>query len=188
MLPATVLGLQSRVLPLLQQLAAACIFLAAKVEETNLRTNDMLNAVEGVALGAADDVGCSLAHFCCLVGTEYASQKQRLILTEQLLLRHLRFALVVEQPHRHLYILAHCWGASLQALRLATCLLNDAVCCCKGFGSADMPPATAAAAALHVGAQLCGQDMDPRGWWRAVGLSDDAMRAACHALLDLVHV
>jgi hypothetical protein len=179
--------MRSHLFLVLQRLAAACIFLAAKVEETNLRTNDMLNAVEGVAAGAANGGGISLSHFCCLVGGDYAAQKQRLILDEQLLLRHLRFDLVVEQPHRHLYILAQCWGASLQALRLAICLLNDAVCCCEAFGSADMPPATAAAAALHVGAQLCGQGLYPHGWWRAVGISDDAMRAACRALLDLLH-
>lgn len=170
----------------LQRLAAAFVFLAAKVEEASLRTNDMLNAVAAHAAGATAGDSAELARFPCLVGDAYQAAKRQLIQDEQLLLRYLRFDIGADQPHRHLYVLAHCWGASREAVRMAVCLLNDAVCCCPSYGSAAMPPATAAAAALHVGAQLCGQAVQPAGWWRATGITDTAMRGACGALLDQI--
>ena len=45
---------------------------------------------------------------------------------------------------------------------------------------------TAAAAALHVGARLVGQEVSPRGWWRTIGVSDGDMAAACGLLLDML--
>lgn len=231
---------------LLQRLAAACVFLAAKVEEAPVRTNDMLNAVAAWRLATTcsfSDGGCSgtipaaaapaeatsppagspaagqppaaasaedagnpaaqppavetdagaaaaaaAASFPYLVGDAYAAAKRQLILDEQLLLRRLRFDLGAgsDQPHRHLYVLAHYWGASSAALRAATCLLNDAVAHCSAYGGAQLLPATAAAAALHVGARLVGQEVSPRGWWRTIGVSDGDMAAACGLLLDML--
>ena len=181
----------------MQRQAAACIFLAAKVEEAAVRTNDMLNAVAAAAAAAAPVAhvgigptaamdGVDLATFPCLVGEAYQQRKAQLILDEQLLLRVLRFDIGVDQPHRHLYVLAHCWGATSEAVRAAVCLLNDCVCSCPIYGSDAMPPAAAAAAALHLGAQLSGQALQAVGWWRATGISDEAMQRCCTSLLDLV--
>ena len=176
-----------RLAAVLQRLAAACIFLAAKVEEASLRTNDMLNAVAAQAAGAAVGDGSALARFPCLVGDAYQAAKRQLIQDEQQVLRRLRFDIGVDQPHRHLYVLARCWGASREALCVAVCLLNDAVCHCAGYGGMRLPPAAAAAAALHIGAQLCGQAVQPAGWWHATGVNaDPAMRVACGSLLELI--
>lgn len=235
--------------PLLQRLAAACVFLAAKVEEAPVRTNDMLNAVAAWHLAAACSSGsagicngaiagagaaalsaavnsgsppagspaagqppqaeatqglgepaaspaeepggaaaAAAASFPYLVGEAYAAAKRQLILDEQLLLRRLRFDLGAgsDQPHRHLYVLARCWGAAPAALRAATCLLNDAVACCPAYGEPPLLPASAAAAALHVGARLAGQEVSPQGWWRASGVGDGDMAAACGLLLDML--
>ncbi|KAL4458145.1 hypothetical protein ABPG75_013010 [Micractinium tetrahymenae] len=229
-----------------ERLAAACVFLAAKVEEASVRTNDMLNAVTawrlaaacsgsgsrsdaardggGSSTGAANGGGpaagspaaapppsagvpgpeepaapapageaeaalaAAAAAFPYLVGEAYAAAKRQLILDEQLLLRRLRFDLGAgsDQPHRHLYVLAHCWGAAPAALRAATCLLNDAVAHCSAYGGPALLPATAAAAALHVGARLAGQQVNPAGWWRATGVSDGDMAAACGLLMDML--
>lgn len=170
-----------------QRLAAACVFLAAKVEEAAVRTNDMLNAVAAWQGGpAAATDAAALARSPCLVGEAYQAAKRQLVLDEQVLLRRLRFEIGVEQPHRHLYALAHCWAAPAAALRLATCLLNDCVARCPSYGGAEMPPATAAAAALHLGGQLCGQPVQPHGWWRAAGITDQALAGACNALLDML--
>ena len=171
----------------MQRLAAACLFLAAKVEEAAVRTNDMLNAVAAWQGGpAAATDAAVLARFPCLVGEGYAAAKARLILDEQLLLRRLRFDIGAEQPHRHLYALAHCWGAPTAAVRLATCLLNDCVARCPGYSSDALPAATAAAAALHLGGQLCGHATQPQGWWRAAGISDQGLAAASCALLEML--
>lgn len=152
-----------------------------------MRTNDMVNAVAAAAgLGAHCDAAAT-ARFPCLVGEAYQQRKRQLILDEQLLLRRLHFSIGVDQPHRYLYVLAHCWGASREAARLAACLLNDCVCCCPTYGGA-VQPAAAAAAALHLGATLCGQAVRAAGWWRATGVADEAMRVACHAMLDLLAV
>lgn len=173
--------------PATQRLAAACIFLAAKVEEAAVRTNDMLNAVAAWQGGpAAATNAAALSRSPCLVGEAYQAAKRQLILDEQVVLRRLRFEIGVEQPHRHLYALAHCWGAPAAALRLATCLLNDCVARCPAYSGAAMPPATAAAAALQLGGQLCGQPVQPHGWWRAAGITDPALADACATLLDML--
>ncbi len=152
-----------------------------------MRTNDMLNAVAAWQGGpAAATDAAALSRSPCLVGEAYQAVKRQLILDEQLLLRRLRFEIGVEQPHRHLYALAHCWGAPAATLRLATCLLNDCVARCPSYGTAAMPPATAAAAALHLGGQLCGQQVQPHGWWRAAGITDPALAATCATLLDML--
>lgn len=173
----------------MQRLAAACVFLAAKVEEAAVRTNDMLNAVAAAhdcSGGAWPPDAATLAAAPCLVGDAYQASKRQLILDEQLVLRRLRFDIGVEQPHRHLYALAQCWGASRSAVRVAACLLNDCICHCPQYGGPDMQAATAAAAALHLGAALCGQAVQPPGWWRATGVTDAALRTACGALLEAV--
>ncbi len=133
-------------------------------------------------------MAAAAASFPYLVGDAYAAAKRQLILDEQLLLRRLRFDLGAgsDQPHRHLYVLAHYWGASPAALRAATCLLNDAVAHCSAYGGPQLLPATAAAAALHVGARLVGQEVSPQGWWRTIGVSDGDMAAACGLLLDML--
>ena len=133
-----------------------------------------------------DAVAAAAAFPPYLVGDSYAAAKQRLILDEQLLLRRLRFDISTDQPHRHLYALAHCWGAAPAALRTAVCLLNDAATHCEGYSTSALPSAAAAAAALHVGGQLAGAPVEPRGWWRAGGISDADMAAACSTLLDLL--
>lgn len=137
---------------------------------------------------AADAAAAAAASLSYLVGEAYAAAKRQLILDEQLLLRRLRFDLGAgcDQPHRHLYVLAHCWGATPAALRAATCLLNDAVALCPAHGGTPLPPATAAAAALHVGASLAGREVTPLGWWRATVASDAEMAAACGLLLDML--
>jgi hypothetical protein len=126
-----------------------------------------------------------MARFPCLVGEAYQQRKRQLILDEQLLLRRLHFDIGVDQPHRHLYVLAHCWGTSREAVRLAAALLNDCVCCCPAYGAA-VQPAAAAAASLHLGVTLCGQVVQAAGWWRATGVADEAMRGACNAMLALL--
>lgn len=145
----------------------------------------MLNAVAAWRPAAGADAA-TLAAFPCLVGEAYTAAKRQLIADEQLLLRRLRFDICAPHPHRHLYVLARCWGASASAVRAATCLLNDCVVRCPAYASDAMPPATAAAAALHLGAQLCQQAVQPSGWWRATGVSDAALRDACYAMLDLL--
>jgi hypothetical protein len=173
----------------LQRLAGACIFLAAKVEEAHVRTNDMLNAIAATAqaLSPADAAEpAEQARFSCLVGDAYQAAKRQLIEDEQLVLRVMHFTIAVEQPHRYLYMLAHCWGASLEAVRMATCLLNDVMTHCPCYNTAGLPPATAATAALHIGAQLCGQAVQPAGWWQAMGIADKAMRQACSTLLGML--
>ena len=149
-----------------------------------MRTNDMVNAVAAAGLGAHSEAG-AMARFPCLVGEAYQQRKRQLILDEQLLLRRLHFDIGVDQPHRHLYVLAHCWGTSREAVRLAAALLNDCVCCCPAYGAA-VQPAAAAAASLHLGVTLCGQVVQAAGWWRATGVADEAMRGACNAMLDLL--
>ncbi len=148
-----------------------------------MRTNDMLNAV--AAWGRGSDAA-ALAAFPCLVGEAYQARKRQLITDEQLVLRRLRFDIGCDQPHRHLYALAHCWGASRAAVRVAACLLNDGLCRCPAYAGPAMQPATAAAAALHVAAQLCSQAVQPPGWWRATGITDAELQAACGMLLDVL--
>ncbi|KAK9838164.1 hypothetical protein WJX81_005734 [Elliptochloris bilobata] len=182
------------------RLAAACLFLATKVEETPSRTNDLLNAVRFAALhmlAAADparpgtpalpDYGAprQLTLFAPLVGEEYYAAKERLILDEQVLLRTLRFELIAEQPHRYLLNFCRLLHCSHAITKLAICLVNDSLqrtCLCTRYSAAEV-----AAGALHLAVLLLGASMElPHsgrlGWWDAVGVPLGTVEAVSHLL------
>ncbi|GAB4815395.1 hypothetical protein N2152v2_002441 [Parachlorella kessleri] len=167
-----------------ERVASSCIFLASKVEESALRTNDLLNAVrhlheaalkqpggsqpgrmweaaadaEGIAPpegGAGMGSQSSLGEQCpVLVGDAYYVAKAQLIHDEQVLLRMLRFDIGVEQPHKYLYCFAETLKAPGVIVRLATCLVNDSLVYLQTCIS--LRPEAVAAAALHVASVVAG--------------------------------
>ena len=175
-----------------------------QVEETSLRTNDMLNAVRYVvaASSAADGVEAQQqqqqlaaeraaspgAHPLgdMLAGDAYYASKQQLIIDEQLLLRLLRFDVDTAQPHKWLYVFAVVLEASQDAVRLAVCLLNDGMVNTRLC--TQHPPDVLAAAALQAAALLL-QQQD--GAWSCppcdlVGVDPRAASMAAHQLIQLL--
>lgn len=119
-----------------------------------------------------------------LVGDAYYAAKTRLIGDEQVLLRALRFAIGVAQPHKYLCALARTLRAPDTVVRLATCLLNDGMVYVGGL--LEHKPEAAAAAALQVASaiaqepvSLAGRVAELRDLWGTLGL--DAQEVALAA-------
>eukprot|EP00887_Chlorella_sp_A99_P006180 scaffold3.g6180.t1 len=178
-----------------QRTVTACIFLAAKVQEAPLRTNDLVNAVfyllaspdapappDPVAGAAEPPLPPAeqqrlqpLTKADMLVGEAYTRQKDLLIQQdEQTLLRVLQFRIDVEQPHKYLFCFCRVIGATRAEVGVATCLLNDMVT--SGVGTQGYRPAELAAAALHAAAQIVYPERPADGWmlgrWARLGLRE----------------
>ncbi|KAL6786046.1 CYCR1 [Auxenochlorella protothecoides x Auxenochlorella symbiontica] len=175
---------QERILP-------TVVFLAAKVEETCLVTNDLLNVASLLCASPSayqrpppDPLATPPP---ALVGGTYYAAKALLVLDEQRALRTLRFDLRVHHPHPHLLALAGARRAPRPLLAAALCLLGDALAGCAC--AARHRPGPLASAALHVASVLIvprqrdgGPPCEPgpleHGWWRALGLCNAQVEAA----------
>lgn len=193
--------------PHLQRTATACIFLAAKVQEAPLRTNDLVNVAHYLlaspdaplslwqagergaghdgAQMAAEENGQEqqgsqqhqpaqqpLSKADMLAGDDYYQAKDTLIEDEQMLLRVLRFNIDVQQPHKWLFSLCRAVDASVAVVRVATCVLNDALV--SGLGATGYRPVELAAAAVHTSERIVQPDKEAdAARWAVLGLLVD---------------
>lgn len=168
------------------------------IVQANVRTNDLLNAFDFVMehnskhtseqsslLAAQPDI------WTALVGEQYYSRKQQLILDEQSLLRAIDFNIVVQHPHKYLLNFAKTVQASCNVVQLAICLLNDSLV----FTSLSISSSASevAAGALHLASQLLNAtDQLPLhqgvAWWEALGVSTAQVEHVGHAILDALEV
>uniref|UniRef100_A0A674GJE7 Cyclin N-terminal domain-containing protein n=1 Tax=Taeniopygia guttata TaxID=59729 RepID=A0A674GJE7_TAEGU len=145
--------------------AAAALFVAAKAQGTPRRARDVLNVTlrclhPGSPPPALDG--------------NFWGLRDSLVQCELLLLRALRFRLPLAHPHKYLlqYLLAlgrwagGPWG---RVPGVSWALLRDGA---AGGLSLRHPPPHLAAAALHLGLELCGRGgapRDPPRWWQVRG-------------------
>lgn len=139
------------------KIASACLFLASKVEEVQVRVNDLVNAF--IFLEAPQDVEAISAIFPQLafdsaapskvvVGDAYYAAKDQLIQQEQVVLRWLSFDLCVDHPFRYLLNCANAAGCSSSVVTTALSILNDSLLLTNL--SANQKPVYVAAGALSL--------------------------------------
>ncbi|KAK9824606.1 hypothetical protein WJX72_011678 [[Myrmecia] bisecta] len=172
---------------------SACLFVAAKVEEAPVRTNDLVNAVRFEAelrhAGNAAAGSGAVAAYHMLVGHDYYSVKERLIQHEQLLLRTLHFDISMEHPHKYLLNYCATLRCSQPLAQLAICLLNDSLLyttLCLSHA-----PAEVAGGALHLAAVLLGRadslpSQPPHCWWECLGLRRPDIEEVGNVMLDML--
>ncbi|KAL3139608.1 hypothetical protein ABBQ38_003926 [Trebouxia sp. C0009 RCD-2024] len=175
------------------RLAAACLFLACKVEEASVRTNDLLNAVHLTAFSstvikATEGSEPDAPGFSPLVGQPYYNLKQTLILDEQYLLRTISFDIVVEHPHKFLLNFAKTMDARHGLVQLSVSLLNDSIVYSNLCLS--HPPAEIAAACLQLSGNILGSSvsvpsLEPRSGWSALGVDVQRLEVIAMTLLDM---
>lgn len=181
---------------------APCIFLASKVEEAPVRTNDMLNTLEYLRQCQQRQRGSTLVaeppplqnmlpavDAMVLVGDLYYAKKQELIIREQSLLRLIHFNVVCEHPHRYLFNFGRALHCPARMLHLAVCLVNDSLCTTQL--SLDQSAANVAAGALHLSSLLLGQAWelpfkDNCSWWDALGVHLEKIEAVGAAMLAML--
>ncbi|XP_072776525.1 cyclin-Q [Taeniopygia guttata] len=163
--------------------AAAALFVAAKAQGTPRRARDVLNVTlrclhPGSPPPALDG--------------NFWGLRDSLVQCELLLLRALRFRLPLAHPHKYLlqYLLAlgrwagGPWG---RVPGVSWALLRDGA---AGGLSLRHPPPHLAAAALHLGLELCGRGAPPGTpprWWQVLspGLTPAALEGIERELLGL---
>lgn len=126
-------------------IAAACLFLGTKTEEESRRIRDVLNVAFLLDFGIQNSIDSSLQTTIVtikdkpmLLDEEYWKAKDKLIKTEQNVLRMLRFNVTVSHPHRAVAVLLEqeefsdrqrllpeCWKWINQALFHAPALTFD---------------------------------------------------------------
>ena len=164
--------------------------------QANVRTNDLLNASDFVksdrteltseasqqSHAAPAQTGC----WAALVGEQYYTKKQQLILDEQILLRVIDFNIVAEHPHKYLLNFARTIKASCELVQLAICVLNDSFVHTSLSISCSAPEI--AAGALLLASQILNDVADlPHCWWQAVGVSTRQATSVGHTMLDALN-
>ncbi|KAH3742633.1 CDK9 kinase-activating protein cyclin T [Pelomyxa schiedti] len=156
--------------------AAACIYIAGKAEETPRKLRDVLN----VSYALLNDQ-------ILQIGKEYTELKELLIKTEQEVLRTLSFDLSVEQPYKYLlqFVKAVTFSLDAPLAQLSWNIVND----CLYFPlMTKHAPHVLAAAALNVAALLSNYSLPAFAtghWWEAFGLTTAELEEASCRMLDV---
>jgi cyclin L len=151
-------------------LLAACLLLAAKVEEEPRRIRDVINAVLFVMCREK----LHDAH-------RYWGKKERILRLEQDLLRALAFDTFVEQPLLFLLNYLYALRAPHSLCELSVALVNDGV---LSAGCARCPARVIASAAIALAASMLVHPL-PAQWWVAFDVDWSALETAAHAILDV---
>lgn len=94
--------------------------------QTPVKSVDLFNALKRCQHGpASQELEASVSDV--IVGDEYVAVKQQVLVSEQVLLREIRFELAVDHPWRYLFNFATCLGCSRDATQLAAFLVNDSL-------------------------------------------------------------
>eukprot|EP00210_Caulerpa_lentillifera_P001373 g1321.t1 len=188
-------------------LIAACIFCAAKLEETECRTTDILSVVrvitdlpEGYNLSkvlptALAKRGRRSRKNSIVAGEAYYSEKEKLISVEHILLRSINFDVVLPHPHRELLLLCRDLEVDLPITAIAIRLLNDALT----FTDLVLKYETDAVvcSVLHTAinlSEVSTRRLDDRNrqgknddkWFAIIGFSGEVVETLGHELLDML--
>jgi hypothetical protein len=190
--------------PALQRMAAAAVFLGAKLEEQQRRSRDVINvfhrlekrhALQAAAMPSSSDAADAPAPAPSAPAApalldpfsrRYDELKAELIRCERLMLREFGFVAHVEHPHK--FVLNYCqvmdlpaplmqaaWGAANDSLRSTLCV--------------RFPAEAVACGAIHFAARRLGVPMpeEAPAWWGVFGVTSAqveevaAVVAALHA-------
>ncbi|CAG9466210.1 unnamed protein product [Pedinophyceae sp. YPF-701] len=116
----------------------------------------------------------------------YYAAKEKLLEAEQLILRAVRFQVVLEDPHRYLFNIIHELGLGEGPAKLATCVLNDALV------YTALPGRCSAAALATAALLMSGEVLGPTAvresptWWRRVGADAGEVEAAANGLARMI--
>lgn len=169
--------------------------------QASVRTNDLLNAVHFMAVplhpGSSKTASSEVSKlpnqggFLALVGQQYYTLKETLIVDEQFLLRTIDFQIVVEHPHKYVLNFGRLIEAKHSLILLAVSILNDSIVYTKI--SMSHSPADIAAACIQFAGDLIGPTLQlpflsTLSGWNAVGVSAQQVEAIGLALLDMTVV
>ena len=179
-------------------IAAACLFLGSKTEEEIRRMRDIINLAHMLEFGAhhTEDDSSEIIHIQSdptPLDDSYWSDKEKLVATEQAVLRMLQFDVTVSHPHRAVCVLLSkedefhsrqqrllpiCWQYLNQSLFHAPALRHDAlslscasvVCACLTDDNSD---------------ELTDKEAMQRQetqWWHKYGVLDDTLQSTINDL------
>ena len=164
--------------------ATTCLFLAAKTGEHPRRLRDVINTVR--RLRRADDGPMALDR-------EYWSLKEKIVATEQRLLRSLGFDVHVQHPYRFMLNYARSLDVSCSVASRAWAYLND---CLWIPQLVHENPSKIACAALFLAlletavtrptAAGPASTPPPDSWWLVFGVQDDELAEVASRMLSEV--
>lgn len=168
-------------------IGAACLFLATKTEEESRRLRDVINVMEMLEFGSTQ-VLIRVKSNPVPLDEEYWSHKEKLVATEQMVLRMLQFDVSVSHPHRAVAVLLSleqesgqdgllpiCWQYLNQALFYAPALRHDVL--------------TLACAAIECAKKhnnVPRQSNEASTWWLKYGVSCEELRLTKQDLLQSI--
>ena len=164
--------------------ATTCLFLAAKTGEHPRRLRDVINTVR--RLKYADDGPMALDR-------EYWSLKEKIVETEQQLLRSLGFDVHVQHPYRFMLNYARSLDVSCSVASRAWAYLNDCLwipqlvhenpskIACAALFLALLETALTRPTAAGPGSS---PGQPPDSWWRVFGVRDDELAEVASRLLE----
>ena len=161
-------------------ISAACLFLGTKTEEESRRLRDIINLMEMLEFGMPGE----RIHVKAVgpLDDEYWSAKERLVATEQMVLRMLQFDVSVSHPHRAVAVLLSqeavlhsqqqellpiSWQHLNQALFYAPALRHDTLL---------LACASIECARLKLESPTKAMPTQILPWWRQYGVSDDELQ------------
>lgn len=179
-------------------IAAACLFLGTKTEEESRRLRDIINVAHMLEFdNASQDMTdhslletISVRNKPMALDEEYWTAKEKLVATEQQVLRMLRFDCLVSHPHRAVAVLLSeiaqddnrellsiAWRYLNQALFYAPALRHDVLTlACASIECAQTRLAN------ENRCQPSLNNQEKTHWWLTYGVSDSALQACIHEL------
>lgn len=159
------------------ELALACLFLAAKIEENPQRMRDVLNVAHLIEY----KVVLRDSHV-------YWQLKEQLVRDEQLVLRDIGFDLRAPRVHRYMLAAAHTLHLAPAVVQLASDVVNDSFAEPLTLRFSDDAIATSAIAIAHAAACSVGaHGAEPlhAHWWEALGIAQAELKACLIELVPL---
>lgn len=176
--------------------AAACLFLACKVQETHKRLKDVIFFTVKTRTKGSKDFPDGLDMFEDTQG--YVEEKMNILDKEREVLRVLNFDLTVEHPYQHVWTLSNCFLGNGEhersVLQASWNFLNDSF---RTYVHVLYDPREIATSALYLGAKLNEfelQDGNQRheetgkrifAWHELFNCDLDRIEEICHMMLDM---
>jgi hypothetical protein len=159
-------------------IAAACLFLGTKTEEECRRLRDIINLVEMLEFGVSgENIRIKAVR---ALDDGYWSAKEKLVKTEQEVLRMLQFNVSVPHPHRAVAVLlsqeAEFHSRQQELLPIAWQYLNQALFYAPALRHAVLTLACASIECARLQLDQNEISQASSAWWNKYGVSNDELQ------------